>query len=196
MKSLAFGPGSPWKASTRWFYLLLPSFVSFDKSLCWTGVYWPGMAISHPNKPVFVNPTRLSATSCQTIFLIKPVFYHLVWLWLHVARMIIRCSSQPGMTCYIHQHCMVGVINTQDFSSHPYYNQVGKPTIWFNIIRMIYFIFWYCYSFGYLPGLVLGIMTGGKLPGQIFLCRHKDCMKLSRCISKHSKYHGGSNSVM
>ena len=54
---------------------------------------------------------------------------------------------------------MVGVINTQELGYHPYYKEVGKPTMWFNITGMIYFIFWYSCSLGYKPDFVLGIMT-------------------------------------
>ena len=62
---------------------------------------------------------------------------------------------------------------------------------WYHITGMSYFIFlkvWLSirlYLGHYDP-------SGGKPPGQFFLCRHQDRMKLSKCIIKHSKYHGRS----
>ena len=54
---------------------------------------------------------------------------------------------------------MVGVINTQDLGSHPYYNLVGKPTICFYITGMIYFIF-HCFTALVInSGFILGIIT-------------------------------------
>ena len=171
MKSLEFGPGIPWKALTTWFlFAFCQVFPPFVKIYVKPVSIEPVWLSSHHNNPVSVNPAWLSTTNCQTIFIIKPVFYNPVWLWLHVARMIIRYSSQPGMTYYIHQHCMVGVINAQDLGSHPYYNQVGKPTVWCNITGMIYFIFWYFLQPWLSTRLCIGHydLSGAKPPGQFF----------------------------
>ena len=43
----------------------------------------------------------------------------------------------------INRHNMEGVISTQDLGYHPYYKKLVKPTMWFNVTGMIYFIFVY-----------------------------------------------------
>ena len=43
----------------------------------------------------------------------------------------------------INRHNMEGVISTQDLGYHPYYKKLVKPTMWFNVTGMIYFIFDY-----------------------------------------------------
>ena len=43
----------------------------------------------------------------------------------------------------INRHNMEGVISTQDWDCHPYYKKLVKPTMWFNVTGMIYFIFDY-----------------------------------------------------
>ena len=39
------------------------------------------MTISHQINPVFINPARLSTTSCQYIITYNPVFIDPAWLW-------------------------------------------------------------------------------------------------------------------
>ena len=43
----------------------------------------------------------------------------------------------------INRHNMEGVISTQYLGYHPYYKKLVKPTMWFNVTGMIYFIFDY-----------------------------------------------------
>ena len=127
------GPGSPWKASTTTVFIcLLLSFPRFHN-------------ICDVFNPAFINPVRLSTTSCQYMTnhnptIINPVRFDYKSPILYMDNPV---SIITRYSFIINRHNMERVISTQDWDYHPHYKKLVKPMMWFNITGLIYFIFDY-----------------------------------------------------
>ena len=155
----------------------------------------PVWLFSHHTNPVFVNPAWLSTTSCQTILSTRCLLTRLGFK-LQVVRPYYQTGVwKPGLaltTCHQFDH-LVFIITRQDLL-HTIITwwelsklkiwvftlttiKVGKPTKWFHITGMSYFIFippWLLARFylgHYDP-------SGDQSPGQFFLCRYQNRMKI------------------
>ena len=114
-------------------------------------------------------------------------------------------TAQHGFI--INRHNMEGVISTQDLGYHPYYKKLVNQQCdsMSHVCYILYLIILKC-SHGYKPGLYVGHYdpSGGKPPGQFFLCRHRDCImyydietNIEIIMADHIKYlplHDGSRS--
>ena len=90
------------------------------------------------NRQSFLTNQLTEHSSCQSgDYLPGLILVVNILLWSNT----VFITTRHGFV--INWHNMEGVISTQDLGYHPYYKKLVKPTMWFNVTGMIYFIFDY-----------------------------------------------------
>ena len=134
---VVFGHGNTiWSAQIKPFFCN-GFFIALDLHFFFEGFFFAFYCVFFKPTKFFTNQLTKHSSRQSGDYLPGLILVVNILLWSNTVFITTRHSF------IINRHNMEGVISTQDLGYHPYYKKLVKPTMWFNVTGMIYFIFDY-----------------------------------------------------